>query len=40
MPTADCKDVATIGPGVTVGKGAKVGANAMVRENVEEGGEA
>jgi glucose-1-phosphate adenylyltransferase len=40
MPTADCKDVATVGPGVTIGKGAKIGANAMVRENVEEGGEA
>jgi len=40
MPSGDEKGVATIGSGVTVGAGAVVGASAMVRENIEKGGEA
>ncbi len=39
MPEGDQKGVATVGPGVVVGANCKIGPNAMVRENVEEGGE-
>jgi glucose-1-phosphate adenylyltransferase len=39
MPTESENGVATVGAGVTIGDNAKVGPNAMVRNNVEGGGE-
>ncbi len=39
MPTEDEKGVATVGAGVTIGDNAKIGPNAMVKNNVEGGGE-
>ncbi|MDE7043877.1 MAG: glucose-1-phosphate adenylyltransferase, partial [Acetatifactor sp.] len=39
MPTEEENGVATIGEGVTIGDNAKVGPKAMVRNNVEGGGE-
>ena len=39
MPTESENGVATVGADVSIGDNAKVGPNAMVRNNVEGGGE-